>query len=71
MSVNASDSVLFNAFYDEGCKYDDTGQNGESEKNWAQQTEEGYNLQLTLALRLTAEDLHFLGMRYFDCKHRG
>ena len=66
MSVNASDSVLFNAFYDEGCKYDDTGQNGESEKNWAQQIEDGYDLQLTFALRLTAEaslaeDLHFLG----------
>ena len=51
--------------------YDDTGQNGESEKNWAQQIEEGYDLQLTLALRLTTEDLHFLGMRHFDCKHRG
>ena len=66
MSVNVSDSVLFNAFYDEGCKYNDTGQNDESEKNWAQQIEEGYDLQLTLALRLTteaslAEDLHFLG----------
>ena len=64
MSVNVSDSVLFNAFYDEGCKYNDTGQNDESEKNWAQQIEEGYDLQLTLALRLTAEaslaeDPHF------------
>lgn len=66
LSPNVADSAFFNAFHEEEWKYDDTRQCGESEKNWAQQTEESYNLQLTLALRLTAEaslaeDLHFLG----------
>eukprot|EP01018_Ginkgo_biloba_P040140 Gb_11687 [translate_table: standard] len=69
VSLNASDSAFFNALYDEGCKYDDTRLNKQTEgsgKNWAQETEESYNLQLSFALRLTAEaslteDLHFLG----------
>uniref|UniRef100_A0A0C9RXN7 non-specific serine/threonine protein kinase n=1 Tax=Wollemia nobilis TaxID=56998 RepID=A0A0C9RXN7_9CONI len=71
VSLNANDSAFFNALYDDGCKYDDPRpvkhSNG-SLKSWAQQTEESYNLQLTLALRLTAEatstegnDLHFFG----------
>ncbi|KAH9297612.1 hypothetical protein KI387_029294 [Taxus chinensis] len=73
MSLNASDSVVFNALYEEGCKYDDPRLGGKhsdgSAKSWAQQTEESYNLQLTLALRLTAEaslteDLNFLGNHF-------
>ncbi|XP_057829880.2 serine/threonine-protein kinase CTR1 [Cryptomeria japonica] len=69
MSLNASDSAFINALYEEGCKYDDPRIGGKysngSAKSWAQQTEESYNLQLTLALRLTAEasltdELHFL-----------
>eukprot|EP01018_Ginkgo_biloba_P001230 Gb_26546 [translate_table: standard] len=71
VSLNASDSAFFNALYDEGWRHDERrlSNSDDSSKNWAQQTEESYNLQLALALRLTAEastteELHLLDSHF-------
>eukprot|EP01018_Ginkgo_biloba_P016696 Gb_16362 [translate_table: standard] len=73
VSLNASDSAFFNALYEEGWKHNEGRLNKQADgggsysgKNWAQQTEESYHLQLALALRLSAEatfteDPHLLG----------
>lgn len=59
VSLNAIDSVLFGGHSDEVCKQDEAKgfrqYSGSSQQSWAQQTEQCYNLQLTLALRLVAE----------------
>eukprot|EP00250_Pteridium_aquilinum_P012478 c20752_g2_i1 orf=2-2581(-) len=54
MSLSAGDSALLGTYLDDICKQD--GATGVTQQcSWAQQTEQSYNLQLALALRLVAE----------------
>eukprot|EP00249_Psilotum_nudum_P023813 c28991_g1_i1 orf=309-3122(-) len=57
LSLSASDSTLFSLLREDGCKREGnkgSRQDDGSAQSWAQHTEQTYNLQLALALRVMA-----------------